>query len=213
MLSLGGLASSMVANLVRSRRSRRLAETASVEVDDEERLQVLDQLAGRFNVPVPGLRAIALDQPVAFGLLGKPPSIVVSTWTFDHLSEAEWKALVAHELAHMRRPDRLYRWIGSWLWRAHRGVPGFLQAWNQLDSTMEEAADRAAIAILGDDGALRSARQKFHAFTGTPLPPSLNLLTPPTWVRQLAVVGLGLVATLPLLPLVVVPLCLWVCSL
>lgn len=213
MLSAGGLSTSLVGNLLRARRSRRLADQASVPVDDPARLEVIERLAKKLGVPVPSLRAVVLDAPLAFGVLDHPASIVVSTWTFDQLDDAEWEALVAHELAHMRRGDRLYRWLGSLFWRAIKGVPGAHGAWQKLDSAMEEAADRSAFEVLGSDAALRSARRKFTG--GPPLaeaPALAQAFAPAPVPLQLAIAGLGLVAALPFVPFVVVPLCMRLCS-
>jgi Zn-dependent protease with chaperone function len=213
LASAGGLSSSLVGNLLRARRSRRLADKASVEVDDPERLAVIERLAHRLGVSVPSLRAVVLDAPLAFSVLDNPSSIVVSTWTFERLDDREWEALVAHELAHMRRGDRLYRWFGSLFWRAVRGVPGAHGAWQQLDTAMEEEADRSAGELLGTDEALRSARQKFiDAGSQAPDPALAKALAPPAMPMQLAIAGLGLVAALPLVPFVAVPLCMRLCS-
>ncbi|MNX70499.1 heat shock protein HtpX [compost metagenome] len=214
VLSAGGLCASLVGNLLRARRSRKLADRISVEVPDEERLAVIGRLALRLGVPVPTLRAVVLDAPLAFSVLDTPPSIVVSTWTFDHLDDREWEALVAHELAHMRRGDRLYRWFGSLFWRAVQGVPGARGAWQQLDTAMEDAADRAASEVLGNDEALSSARRKFLEAEGANAPADklIKALEPTPLPLQLAIASLGLVATLPLLPFVIVPLCMRFCG-
>ncbi|MBO9541431.1 M48 family metalloprotease [bacterium] len=214
LLAVGGLASSFLGNLVRARRARNLADQVSIEVEDEERLRVVTRLAARLGVPAPSLRAVVSDAPYAFGVLDRPPCIVVSTWVFDHLTDPEWEALVAHELAHMRREDRLFRWLGSLFWRSLKGMPGAHRTWQQLDTAMEDAADRAAGELLGDEAALASARRKFLAAEGTGTPPAqlLKALAPAPLPVQLALASLGVVATLPLLPLVVVPLCMSFCG-
>lgn len=215
VLSAGGCLTSFLGNWLRARRSRRLADQISIEVDDEERLEPMRRLAAKLNVPVPSLRAVVQETPLAFSLLDRSPSIVVSTWVFDQLTDDEWEALMAHELAHMRQGDRLYRWLGSLLQRILKGAPGTHQAWQRLDSAMEEAADRAAIDLLGTDAALASARRKFLEAGGSAPPDShlIKALAPSSLRLRLALVGLGCVAALPLLPFLVVPYCVWLCSL
>lgn len=214
VMSVGGLCSSLLGNWIRARRARSRADQISLEVEDEERLETLRRLSASLGVPVPSLRAVVTDQPLAFSLLDGQPSLIVSTWAFDHLEEDEWEALVAHELAHMRQGDRLYRYLGSLFQRVIKGVPWAHQAWHSLDTAMEEAADRAAIEILGSDSALVSARRKFVGGTeaAEPNPPLMSALAPTSFPLQLALACLGGVAALPLLPFVVVPLCLQLCS-
>jgi hypothetical protein len=112
----------------------------------------------------------------------------------------------------MRRSDRWVRWLGAWLYGAWKGMPGSFAAWRQLDDATEEAADQAAIGLLGADAALNSARRKFLAAQPSSADALTRAVTPWTPSRRLAVAALGLVAVLPAVPLVVVPLCSAVCA-
>jgi Zn-dependent protease with chaperone function len=212
LTAVGALSSSFVAGCRHCQRTRRLVEQASVVVEDDERLETVTRLAGHMGLPAPGLRAIVSDRPLALSLLGRKPIIVVSTWVFDHLSPHEWEAVVAHELAHARRTDRWVRWAGTCIRDALSRLPGCHQAWQRLDSASEAAADTAAAALLGNDAALCSARQKFVSLAGGPKEGILHQLRPRSNRQRFAVAALGAVAALPLLPLIVVPLCLRLCA-
>lgn len=202
----------MGGNLYRAQRARRLAETASLAIDDPERLETIQRMAEKLDAPTPELRAIPLDSPLAFGVLGSRPALVVSTWVFDHLDETEWEALVAHELAHMRRDDRLMRWLGSGFFEALKGMPGAKGAWDRLEAALEDAADHAAVNALGDDEALRSARRKFLSAEDNDDHGWHRVLARPSLSYQLALASIGIVASLPLLPFIVVPLCVSFCA-
>jgi hypothetical protein len=212
VLSLGALIAGLVGNVHRTRRARRLAEAASLPIEDPERVELLPRLAQLLGAPVPELRAIPLDTPLAFGVLDRRPTLVVSTWVFDQLDEQEWEALVAHEIAHMRGDDRVMRWVGSGFFESLKGVPGVRGAWDRLEAAMEDAADRAAIRALGSDQALRSARVKFLAAQGTDDRGWHQIVSRPTLSYQVALASIGVVASLPLLPFVVVPLCVSFCA-
>ena len=212
VLSLGALSAGLSGNLRRARRTRRLAEAASLPVEDPERLSTLKRLSRTLGAPEPELRAIPLDTPLAFGVLGRQPALVVSTWVFDELDEAEWEALLAHELAHMRGDDRKLRWWGSGFFQSHKALPGIKGAWDRLEAAMEHAADQAAITALGTDQALRSARAKFLSAQNTDDQGWHGNLSAPPLSYQLALASVGVVATLPLLPFVVVPLCVSLCA-
>lgn len=214
VLLSGALVASLVGNVLKARRAIDAVDRASVAVEDPERLGQVAHLARQLGVEPPELRAVVLDTPVAFSLMGQPAAIVVSTWVFDTLNDAEWHALIAHELAHLRNGDRLVRWLGCWLLGAVKLVPGSRAAWQRLDAAVEDSADQAAVSVLGDESALRSARQKFLSAQGVhePLSELAAVLEPWPMSRQLAVATLGLVATMPVLPLVIVPMCMAFCA-
>ncbi|HEY9722446.1 MAG TPA: M48 family metalloprotease [Oscillatoriaceae cyanobacterium] len=213
LVLLGAMSASVIANVYRTRRARVLAEQASVEVEDSERLDRLGELAARIGIPPPALRALVLDAPLAFAVMTSEPTIVVSTWTFDKLDDPEWQAVVAHELAHLRRGDRLARWVGCWLLRSCSLLPGARGAWERLDAAAEAEADRVATLAVGDAQALASARQKFANACAPAAAESVveRFLKPWPLAAQFAFAGLGVVAVLPLLPFVVVPLCMHFC--
>lgn len=212
VLSLGALTAGIAGNVHRTGRARKLAESASIEVEDPDRLASLARLAPKLGAPVPVLRAIPLDSPLAFGVLGRRPTLVVSTWVFDQLEDPEWEALAAHELAHMRRDDRMMRWMGSGFFESLKGLPGARGAWDRLEAAMEDAADHAVVSTLGSDLALRSARSKFLSAQGSDDHGWHGILSRPTLSYQMALASIGVVASLPLLPFVVVPLCVSLCT-
>jgi beta-lactamase regulating signal transducer with metallopeptidase domain len=212
LTATGALSASFVSGVRHCRRTRRLVEQASVVVEDNDRLGTVTRMAGQLGIAAPELRAVVSDRPLALCLLSRNPVIVVSTWVFDHLSTQEWEAIVAHELAHVRRTDRWVRWTGIWIRDALHCMPGCHQAWERLDSATEAAADQAAVTLLGDDAALRSARYKFLARTGDNDQGMLHELGPRSHRQRLAVAVLGAVAVLPVLPLILVPLCMRLCA-
>ncbi len=212
VLSLGALIAGLTGNVLRAQRAHKLSEAASLPIDDPARLDTLTRLAGALGTPVPELRALPLATPLAFGVLGRKPALVVSTWVFDQLDDAEWEALVAHELAHMRGDDRTMRWWGAGFFQSVKAVPGVKGAWDRLEAAMEEAADHAAVMALGNDQALRTARSKFLSAQGADGDGWHGILRRPSLSYQLALASIGVVASLPLLPFVVVPLCVSLCA-
>lgn len=213
VVAAGALGTSVLANLWRARRSARLAEAASVPVEAGDVIETLRVLASTLGVPAPSLRVLASEQPLAFCVLGRTPTLVISSWVLATLTESEREALLAHELAHLRTADRLLRWWGSGLWRATRGIPGLTSAWHTLDLAMEDRADSAAMAALGTEHPLRSARQKFLGAANGALPADMRrALTPWPLGHRLAMASLGGVLAMPLLPLLLVPLCTTWCA-
>lgn len=209
-LTGGALLASLGANVARARRTRHLAESAAIAVEDDERLADVERLATTLGVPTPALLAVVSDKPLAVSLLGRHPAILVSTWVFDHLDQAEWEAVIAHELAHQRPDDTLLRWLGAWLLGVGRHVPGMHAAWSELDAATEEAADRAALAVLDHPEGLQTARAKFGDTSD--LASAVPGAGKVPLSRQLAIAALGAVVALPLVPFVAVPVCMAVCA-
>lgn len=87
---------------------------------------IVDELAGRAGIPAPRVFLIEEPQPNAFAT-GRDPAhgvVAVTTGLLDLLSEREIRAVIAHELAHIRNRDVLVATIaaaiaGAITWVAH----------------------------------------------------------------------------------------------
>ena len=208
------LVASLVANVRQARKAIGLAARVSSDLDDPDRLADVAQVARALGMKPPTLRVVTLPAPMAFSLLAPVPAVVVSSWLLEHLDAPEWRAVVAHELAHLRDGDRLVRWTGCWLLGASRLIPGSQAAWRRLEAATEAIADEAAEFVVGDPAALASARRKFGD-AGAPGGSPADLakaMAPASRSHQMAAASIGLVLSLPLVPFVLVPLCAMVCA-
>jgi heat shock protein HtpX len=142
----------------------------------------VDALAAKLGVAPPKLYLIPDHYPRALAA-GRGPAgstIAVSTGLLGALQPAELEAVLAHELAHVRRRDVLVQTsavmlavvlvdlsrIGGWFERALLAVLGPIAAafvHLLLSPKRELAADRAAAAATGSPEALSSALAKLDA--------------------------------------------------
>ncbi len=81
-------------------------------VESGEARRCLDKLVGQAKLrrPIQLFESAAIDEPMAFGLLQW--RIVIPKGIEDTLPEAELRALLAHEMAHLVRGDAWWLWIG-----------------------------------------------------------------------------------------------------
>jgi beta-lactamase regulating signal transducer with metallopeptidase domain len=208
---LGALVSSLVVNLRHARKAIGLAAQVATDIRDPGRLADVAAIAGALGTAPPILRVVPLDAPVAFTVQATVPAIVVSTWVLEQLDPGEWRAVIAHELAHLRRGDRLVRWTGCWLLGASRLIPGSQAAWRRLEHATEAAADEAA-ATLEEPASLASARRKFGGAQAASPAELAMAWAPATRSSRWAAACVGLVFSLPLVPFALVPLCAMVCE-
>ena len=143
----------------------------------------VDALAARLGVLPPKLYLIPDPYPRAFAT-GRGPSgssLALSTGLLGALSPAQLEAVLAHELAHVRRRDVLVQTsavllavllvdvsrIGGWLERALLAVLGPVAAafvHLLLSPKRELAADRIAAALCGSaDGLIEALVRLDHA--------------------------------------------------
>lgn len=129
----------LVTAVPRSQRHRELHRAAAATLlPDDER--------DRGAIPVVVVEA---DWPVAMGLPGRRPRIVVSTQLCDALPRAELAAVVAHEEAHLR-------WHHAGLARCVALAPLLLPRWRlvrdwdaEIATLLELVADDAAARVSG----------------------------------------------------------------
>jgi len=163
----------------------------------------VDALAAKLHVAPPKLYLIPDHYPRALAA-GRGPmggAIAVSTGLLGALHPAELEAVLAHELAHVRRRDVLVQTsavmlavilvdlsrIGGWFERALLAVLGPIAAafvHLLLSPRRELAADRIAVEVTGSPEALSSALAKLDAasdlvqFQASPATEPLYIVNP-----------------------------------
>ncbi|MGB9111617.1 MAG: M48 family metalloprotease, partial [Acidimicrobiales bacterium] len=75
--------------------------------DDARLLNIVDGLCSAFGVTAPVVVVVRSDEPntVTFARRGEQATLIVTSAALDRLDRIELEALVAHELAHLRRGD------------------------------------------------------------------------------------------------------------
>ena len=114
--------------------SDRIALTASrakplPEVEALELHQLVSELAGRAGVPTPRLYLIQAEQPNAFAT-GRNPArsaVAVTTGLLAQLPREQVRAVLAHELAHVRNRDVLVSSIAAMIAAAIAAIANILQ--------------------------------------------------------------------------------------
>ncbi len=94
-------------------------------------------------------------QPLAYSVGGPVPQVVISQGLRDTLTDAQFEAVIAHEVAHLsHRHQRLLAWAavaaGSlrWWplsWRAHRVLRGAFERWADAEATGGDHRRRIAL--------------------------------------------------------------------
>ncbi len=154
-VALGGLA----LGLMRLALMSRLFAQRGIPAQPE--LQALaERLAAYLGAPRPRVLLVALERPLALASGLRQPSILLSTWTLDHLDRQELEAVLAHELGHIARRDYLAVWLATVLRDAFCYLPTSWAAHRQLQQEKELACDDLAVQITGRPLALASALTK-----------------------------------------------------
>lgn len=129
-------------------------------LDDCDVTATARAFATRAGLPSPALRVLPSDSPFAVAGGVRRPSIVLSTWLFDHLDPHELESVVTHELAHLARRDYLARWLGRVLRDATIYLPGAWYALRVLEADEELSADALAVSVTGRPLSMASALGK-----------------------------------------------------
>ncbi len=180
---LGGLAVTWIASSLRhifaARRHAALPRWAAESVHH-------DETAGA------EIRIAPSAHPIAFAVPGRDRHIVISRAVTHLLTEAELRAVLAHEGAHLHLRHGRYLAILSTYHRVWGWLPGVTAVVTRLRHAIEEWADAAAMSLELEPEALSAARLRLaphlHGMSAPTAPP----LTVPSSTWQLAGLALAL---------------------
>lgn len=180
---LGGLAVTWIANSLRriftARRRAALPRWAAESVHH-------DETAGA------EIRIAPSAHPIAFAVPGRDRHIVISRAVTQLLTEAELRAVLAHEGAHLHLRHDRYLAILATYHRVWGWLPGVTAVVTRLRHAIEEWADAAAMSLELEPEALSAARSRLarhhHGMSVPTAPP----LTAPSSTWQLAGLALAL---------------------
>ncbi|MEW6232147.1 MAG: M56 family metallopeptidase [Chloroflexota bacterium] len=129
---------------------------------DPALISLADRVAARLGVSRPTLRIANSAYPVALlgGVMGVAQYLLVSSWVISNLDEEEKEAVLAHELAHIRRRDELAIWIAQLLRNIAFYIPTLWQIWRRLEMNIQMDCDELASKVTGKRLALASALLK-----------------------------------------------------
>lgn len=161
-MSGAGAAVALVRMLVIHRRQNALlAACRPLEPDVAgtlvRQVRQLSRAAGLRRVP----RLLAYPRGGGVCVLGlRRPTIVISRSLLGVLGDEELRAVLAHEVAHIRRRDYVLNWLGVGLRLVLFYLPPWSIAWETLAEVRERQADRLATRYTGDPLALAAALVK-----------------------------------------------------
>jgi len=129
---------------------------------DPALLGLADRVAAWLGIHPPTLRTYDSAQPVAQlgAVMGVDRYILLSSWIVSNLDKEEREAVLAHEMAHIRRRDDLVIWVAQLLRDVTFYVPALRKIWLQLQLHMQVACDELASRVTGQRLALASALLK-----------------------------------------------------
>lgn len=117
-------------------------------------------LSGRLGTPLPVLRVLDTDAPLAVAHGKRRPVIVLSRWLLEHLDADEIDAVIAHELAHVARRDPLLHQVARVLSDSTAYLPAGRYPRAVLEAEGELGADALAAGATGRPLAMASALSK-----------------------------------------------------
>ncbi|MGW0323512.1 M56 family metallopeptidase [Nocardia sp. NPDC003183] len=133
----------------------------------------LVEMVGR--VDGAGAKLVRLDHPIplAYSVAGRGGYVVVTDGLRSCLTERQWRAVLAHEHAHLRGFHHHILGVCQVLAQAFSWIPLFAAAPVAVATLVEFAADRSAAASTDSralSGALHTVASRMPSIPGTPLP-------------------------------------------
>jgi len=109
----------------------------------------IEELEGKLRIQkkVKYLTSIRIESPMVVGWL--KPVVLMPQQLFHSLSETEIYAVLAHELAHIRREDFIVNLIQTFLCNIFFFHPGVWWMSNRIDDEREHCCDDLAVAATG----------------------------------------------------------------
>ncbi len=109
----------------------------------------IEELEGKLRIQkkVEYLTSIRIQSPMVIGWL--KPVVLLPRQIFNSLSETEIYAVLAHELAHIRREDFIVNLIQTFLCNVFFFHPGVWWMSNRIDDEREHCCDDLAVAATG----------------------------------------------------------------
>ena len=156
-LLLASLLLALGATTVVLRYQRRLlAREAPQHERRGEAEELLRSLSRRAGIALPRLHVT--DRPVGAAVTGvRRPAVVLSSHLLDVLGREELEAVVAHEVAHIRRRDILLKWIIRAFAATFAWLPTSWALPRLLEHEREKACDDFAVTLTGKPLALAEA--------------------------------------------------------
>ncbi|MEK6699723.1 MAG: M56 family metallopeptidase [Nitrospirota bacterium] len=167
-------------DLYRYHTFRRRIEAEAEPSADLQR--VVDGLARSFEISAPRvlLSEDSSVSPFTGGLTR--PFIVVPRSILSALSAEEVNLLLAHEMAHVRRKDILWKWLILFLRHLSILNPAASWSYRQLNLEIERGCDRSAISVTRKPGTLARTLLKVEEFLSQ-MSPSADQYIPETISR------------------------------
>ena len=109
----------------------------------------IEELEGKLRIQkkVRYLTSIRVESPMVIGWL--KPVVLMPQQLFNSLTETEIYAVLAHELAHIRREDFIVNLMQTFLCNVFFFHPGVWWMSNRIDDEREHCCDDLAVAVTG----------------------------------------------------------------
>lgn len=117
--------------------------------------------------PASGVHIVSATEPIAYAVPGRPGYVVVSSGALDLLDDAERRAMLAHEQAHLDRHHHRFVRIGD---VAAGALPPLRPMTRRLRFATERWADEEAARVTGDRAVVARAIIKVALARSGPVP-------------------------------------------
>ena len=139
----------------------------------------IEELEGKLRIQkkVNYLTSLRVESPMVIGWL--KPVVLLPRQLLNNLSESEIYAILAHELAHIRREDFIVNLIQTFLCNVFFFHPGIWWMSNRIDDEREHCCDDLAVAATGSAASYAKTLINVSEFQlkmqeGTPLAMALS---------------------------------------